>query len=689
MKIKKTCISLLILFVSISQNFSLLPISIFANDALPIEAIEETNESASNSEAILESDESELSIETTEEETNQLDGNTDSLTENEESEIVNDQEVNIESTIEERTVPLNWSDDDDFSWIVYNYEFVQNEINIEIGFKISKNSIKEGDYATLDFPEEVSVLDNNNSKFVYNDINKEIIGTYEINDHRLCLKFKDSINNYIENLKILPINLKFQVSDLKNDIIWNLNKNDLEPFILKKEVKNENNLSKNSEISENPNSEINTFAIKSIASAISGGSSQQRAKRIQTNVEYSDYLPSNTAERWYKLNIASPGYISITFKHAYLNTSSLWKVQLYDKNTKELINFESNREDTEYTSFKSGVPAGDYYVKVSCPLYFNSESYSFKVNYTQSSVWETEFNDSFNSADSLDLNKVYRGVLANNSDKDYFKTNLKSNSNASLILCPDVYSEENSYSRWNFKIYDSSTRKIKEGYFSPNESISLDLSSYSAGNYYIEVSRSYGSLDGVAYQIKVSEKLPFVDVPNNHWGIEIIREANNLGLIQGYDSTHFGPFDNLTRGMAVTILWRMAGSPSVAGSNSFKDVNKKDWFNTAITWASKNHVVHGYSSTKFGPYDYVTREQLAVMIVNYLYQKGIKTNSNADLSHFKDAYKTNGYALPAMKYCVSKGILSGADGGTNLNPHSTATRVEAAKMLTLTYHIQK
>ncbi len=181
--------------------------------------------------------------------------------------------------------------------------------------------------------------------------------------------------------------------------------------------------------------------------------------------------------------------------------------------------------------------------------------------------------------------------------------------------------------------------------------------------------------------------MPFVDVPAGHWAVKPILDAVNYGIMKGYDETHFGPFDNLTRYQAVVTLWRMDGSPIVSGTNRFEDVHPGDVFYNAVMWANAKGIATGFSPAEFAPHRNITREQLAVMIYNYMKYKGQNISAAANLSRFVDVADVHSWGNAAMRYAIAKGILSGTDNGTRLDPNGTANRAQAAKMLTVTYRI--
>ena len=184
----------------------------------------------------------------------------------------------------------------------------------------------------------------------------------------------------------------------------------------------------------------------------------------------------------------------------------------------------------------------------------------------------------------------------------------------------------------------------------------------------------------ISKTVKVSV-LPFKDVGLGDWFYEAVKYCNYKGIILGATDTEFRPNKNITRGMIVTILWRMEGQPTVTGVKDFPDVNTKDYYSKAVRWATKNKVVNGYNNGNFGPNDNITREQLATILCNYAKYKGKNVNVTADTSKFADWYKVTGYARPAMNWAIKTGVITGKYNGTKVDPQGTASRAEAAGMI--------
>lgn len=177
-----------------------------------------------------------------------------------------------------------------------------------------------------------------------------------------------------------------------------------------------------------------------------------------------------------------------------------------------------------------------------------------------------------------------------------------------------------------------------------------------------------------------NKELPFIDVKKGDWYYNAVEYTYKNGIISGATDTEFRPTKNITRGMIVTILWRMEGKPKVTGIEDFPDVTGQYYYD-AVRWAAKDKIVSGYNSGKFGPNDSITREQLAVILNNYAKYKGKNVNVTANTNKYVDWYKVTGYARPAMNWAVAKGIITGKYNGTKVDPQGTASRAEAAGMI--------
>ena len=177
----------------------------------------------------------------------------------------------------------------------------------------------------------------------------------------------------------------------------------------------------------------------------------------------------------------------------------------------------------------------------------------------------------------------------------------------------------------------------------------------------------------------------FTDVPGeDNWAHAGIDYCIANGLMSGIGNDLFGPKLTTTRAQIVQILYNLEGEPKVSGTTPFTDLTQ-DWYQDAILWAYQTGVVAGTSSTTFAPDQPVTREQIAVILMEYMTRvlKLERTWTPADLSTFPDAGNVSDWAKDAMADAVALGLISGASNGgqTYLEPQGSATREQVATIL--------
>ena len=175
----------------------------------------------------------------------------------------------------------------------------------------------------------------------------------------------------------------------------------------------------------------------------------------------------------------------------------------------------------------------------------------------------------------------------------------------------------------------------------------------------------------------------FTDVTKN-WAYPGIQYCVTHQLMSGIGNDLFGPKLTTTRAQIVQILYNLEGEPKVSGKTPFTDLTQ-DWYQDAVLWAYQTGVVAGTSSTTFEPDRPVTREQIAVILMEYVTRvlKLERTWTPADLSIFPDADSVSDWAKDAMADAVGLGLISGASNGgqTYLEPQGSATREQVATIL--------
>ena len=179
-------------------------------------------------------------------------------------------------------------------------------------------------------------------------------------------------------------------------------------------------------------------------------------------------------------------------------------------------------------------------------------------------------------------------------------------------------------------------------------------------------------------------KNPYRDVRSTAWYYEDVAYVTRNDLMVGTGTMTFSPDGEMSRAMLVTVLYRMNGSPSVAGMTMpFQDVPGNAWYTDAVTWAYNCGVVSGMSPTTFAPMVSITREQMMTMFYGYAAYMDYNTMAVADLSAFPDGGDVSSWAEAEMGWAVANTLISGAkeSDGVYLRPQGTATRAEAAAIL--------
>lgn len=171
--------------------------------------------------------------------------------------------------------------------------------------------------------------------------------------------------------------------------------------------------------------------------------------------------------------------------------------------------------------------------------------------------------------------------------------------------------------------------------------------------------------------------LPFTDVKTTDWFYDAVSFTYNMGIMDGVETNKFSPSTTITRGMVVTMLWRMAGEPYASGTY-FDDVSYGRYYTTAVAWSARNNIIEGSGANTFGVNDPITREQLAVILYRYAKYMNYSTTTSS-LYGYDDANKVSSWAKDAMGWAVRNGVIGGVTN-TTLCPNNTATRAEVAQM---------
>ena len=173
----------------------------------------------------------------------------------------------------------------------------------------------------------------------------------------------------------------------------------------------------------------------------------------------------------------------------------------------------------------------------------------------------------------------------------------------------------------------------------------------------------------------LSEVEPLVSLAdiNGNWAEASIIKLVALGAIQGYPDGSFKPNNNISRAEFVTVLVK-ALKLAPASGKVFNDT-LNHWAKDYIATATANGIINGYSETLVGPDDPITREQMAVMIV-----QAAKLSKNSSVKTFTDSDAISDWAKDAISIASENNIITGYADNT-FKPGNNASRAEAVTLI--------
>lgn len=390
----------------------------------------------------------------------------------------------------------------------------------------------------------------------------------------------------------------------------------------------------------------------------------------------------------------SLGYITGGY-YSYDSTQFSYTFTMEDRDTYFTINTEATGN---YTISVSN--ANSYYGSVSIKNGIEKANYGDTVTFTVRPAYQyllksvsVYTNDSYRQSiqvtrDKYDWNTFSftmpnaSVVIAPTYTSDYYTISVDGGSHGSVSIEAEPAGTNSYYGIRNEYVYIDATPntgyKVKsvtvvDKY---NDSIKVYESS-TANRYYFTMPDSNVTVN-VEFTPRVMSN-PFTDVRSTDWFYDAVNYVYSEGIMDGTSVYMFSPNNATSRGMLVTILWRLAGQPVVTGT-SFSDVSSSSYYYYAVLWASKYGIVDGLGNNMFGPDQAITREQFAVILYRYAQHCGYSTSANSTLVGYADSNKISSYALTAMRWACGAGLFEG-DERANLNPQGQTTRAAAAKLL--------
>ena len=173
--------------------------------------------------------------------------------------------------------------------------------------------------------------------------------------------------------------------------------------------------------------------------------------------------------------------------------------------------------------------------------------------------------------------------------------------------------------------------------------------------------------------------LPFVDVTPEDPFFDDVKYVYDRGIMNGVSATEFAPLTDLSRGMIVTVLYRMEGRPEIPEVGIFTDVPTGEWYSDGVVWAASKGIVLGYGDGRFGPGNPVTREQLAAILYRYAQYReyDVSVGGDTNILGCDDASDISGWAFPAMQWACGTDVLNSGSSAA-IRPAEPASRSEIA-----------
>lgn len=375
----------------------------------------------------------------------------------------------------------------------------------------------------------------------------------------------------------------------------------------------------------------------------------------------------------------------------------------YDSETGQFYDIEDGiKTKDDYTDIKKGIKLGDFfdneanwaYTFISNDVYpfvknndgiftftiFGIESVSFKDETLLATVCFKKLNDK-----APDI-RIATSQNANAYDK--------SSPNGALFVNLDGELDvEASYSGdvFNPEFSDASDNSETNG----NTDSSKDDKGNTSGSHQEDGKKTDDKKDGSENQSEINasenkqnksetngisgdEKAAgFIDLDKSHWAYDMICSLSGKNILNGYDDNSFRPEENITRAEFTKIITAAFKIETSAYKNVFDDCRASDWFSSYVSAAFENKLITGYPDNKFKPNDYISREDLCVILFRALSDKAPIIQNK---SSFTDSGEISDYASGAVQALSGLNIIGGYEDNS-FRPENNATRAETAKLI--------
>ena len=245
-------------------------------------------------------------------------------------------------------------------------------------------------------------------------------------------------------------------------------------------------------------------------------SKEARSSSAGVNINVNTTYKGNVADKYdvnkYNFTLSSAGAVSVNFQHENLfDTERYWEIRVYNESALQMMYVESAGTDINITSAELGLPAGNYYIEIESSDSYSSnhsdKTYTFKINYTVSSTWETEDNYNYSNADIISVNKEYNGATLTSGDVDYYKFVVNQAGKYTINFQHKNLKDTDRY--WKLNLYNINTKELLstdvKGSGTTKNSSSIYLKK---GTYYLRITTDeygqyYGNHSNTTYKFKV------------------------------------------------------------------------------------------------------------------------------------------------------------------------------------------
>ncbi|MBW7456865.1 S-layer homology domain-containing protein, partial [Paenibacillus sepulcri] len=374
---------------------------------------------------------------------------------------------------------------------------------------------------------------------------------------------------------------------------------------------------------------------------------------------------------WYVVHFETGGTLKLSLTTDSVRIDPSLSIQLKDG---PLLEVDENGEGASETSELMSITPGTYYFRVYNAMSAQASpvigQYTLAMDFRTKYTDPNEPNNKTYEATAISSGSDYTGVIGDAQDVDWYQLRLGAGSVVGLKVSgipADV--------RIKAVIMDKRQKIISTLQSKPGETGIAAETKLEAGLYYIKVTAS-APFDKQYYGLRIDADqivAGYRDIAG-HWAEGAIVALNTKGIIAGSGAYQFRPDESITRAEAVSMLVR-AFKPPKAGAVQYRDVPAKYWAAGAIAQAVTARWASGYPDGTFGPERFITREEMAAMLVKALSLSTVKPlkapYNDVDMNHWSSA------SLAALK---QKGLIGGYPD-QEFKPEQTASRAEFASLL--------